>query len=81
MLKQVNELGRLHKMIKDYINNDSEHNGSVAKALRFSLQEKINSYYVYVNNWVSNIFVMNISTEIQSYKLFLFCSYVPILRY
>jgi len=63
VLTQVNELGRLHKIIKDYINDDSEHNGSVAKALRFSLQEKINSYYVYVNNWVSSIFVVNIQLK------------------
>ncbi|XP_026804833.1 gamma-tubulin complex component 3 homolog [Rhopalosiphum maidis] len=49
VLKQVNELGRLHKIIKDYINDDSEHIGSVAKALRFSLQEKINSYYLHTN--------------------------------
>lgn len=57
VVKHVNELGSLHKIIKDYVNDDNEHNGCVAKALRFSLQEKINSYYVYVNKWVSNIFV------------------------
>lgn len=63
VIKHVNELGRLHKIIKDYINTDSEHTGSVAKALRFSLQEKMNLYYVYVNNWVCNIFVVNIQLE------------------
>lgn len=63
VIKHVNELGRLHKIIKDYINTDIEHTGSVAKALRFSLQEKMNLYYVYVNNWVSNIFVVNIQLE------------------
>jgi len=57
VIKHVNELGRLHKIIKDYINTDNEHTGSVAKALRFSLQETVNLYYVYVNNWVSNIYV------------------------
>ncbi|XP_060852229.1 gamma-tubulin complex component 3 homolog [Rhopalosiphum padi] len=64
VLTQVNELGRLHKIIKDYINDDSEHNGSVAKALRFSLQEKINSYYVYVNNWLhTNLEVLEHSKD------------------
>lgn len=71
VIKHVNELGRLHKIIKDYINTDSEHTGSVAKALRFSLQEKMNLYYVYVNNWVSNIFVpCEYSTGHQFYKLY-----------
>ncbi|KAL4132123.1 hypothetical protein QTP88_009332 [Uroleucon formosanum] len=52
VVKHVNELGRLHKIIKDYVKADNQHIGSVAKALRFSLQEKINSYYVYVNKWL-----------------------------
>eukprot|EP00102_Acyrthosiphon_pisum_P013929 XP_008183718.2 PREDICTED: gamma-tubulin complex component 3 homolog [Acyrthosiphon pisum] len=53
VVKHVNELGRLHKIIKDYVKTDNEHFGRVAKALRFSLQDKINSYYVYVNKWLS----------------------------
>lgn len=57
VVKHASELGRLHKIIKDYVNDDKEHSGLVAKALKFSLQEKINSYYTYVNKWVSNIFV------------------------
>lgn len=57
VVKHVNELGRLHKIIKDYVNADNEHTGLVAKALRFSLQGKINSYYIYVNKWVSHSFV------------------------
>jgi len=53
VVTHMNELGRLHKTIKDYVNAGNEHSGRVAKSLRFSLQEKINSYYFYVNNWVS----------------------------
>ncbi|XP_050057726.1 gamma-tubulin complex component 3 homolog isoform X2 [Aphis gossypii] len=64
VIKHVNELGRLHKIIKDYINTDSEHTGSVAKALRFSLQEKMNLYYVYVNNWLrANLEVLEHSKD------------------
>jgi len=68
VIKDVNELGRLHKIIKDYVNADSEHNGLVAKALRFSLHEKINSYYLYVNKWVSHIYVFEWPTCIRFFR-------------
>lgn len=59
VVTHVNELGRLHKIVKDYVNIVNEHNGCVAKVLKLCLQEKMNSYYVYVNKWVRNIFVLN----------------------
>lgn len=64
----MNELGRLHKIIKDYVKADNEHTGRVAKALKFSLQEKMNSYYVYVNKWVGNIFIFEWS-KIRSLEI------------
>ncbi|XP_022162682.1 gamma-tubulin complex component 3 homolog [Myzus persicae] len=64
VVKHASELGRLHKIIKDYVNDDKEHSGLVAKALKFSLQEKINSYYTYVNKWLhANFDVLEHSKE------------------
>jgi len=77
VVKRVNELGRLHKIIKDYVNADNEHSGLVATALRFSLQERNNSYYIYVSKWVSHIFVFVWSTRMWLFRnnsyISLFC--------
>lgn len=50
----VIECRRLHNVIKEYVDAKNEHcKGHVAKAFRFVLQKEINSYYAYVNKWVS----------------------------
>lgn len=54
MIIHVTELGRLHNVIKNYVNLHNKHCGRVADAFRFALQKEINSYYVYINMWVCN---------------------------
>ncbi|VVC25605.1 Gamma-tubulin complex component protein [Cinara cedri] len=47
------EIGRLHFVVKNYINSIQKNCSRVIKALRFDLETEIDSYYVYVNIWIT----------------------------
>lgn len=55
IIAHVTEIGRLHYVIKDYINSNKENFSRVVKALKLDLQKEIDSYYVYINTWVNII--------------------------
>lgn len=55
MITHVTEIGRLHYVIKDYVNTNRDDFSSVAKALRFDLQKEIDFYYAYTNTWASDL--------------------------
>lgn len=59
MTSYIDEFVRSHNVIKDYVNIDNIYVGRVADALRFVLQNELNSYYINVNIWVSNIILYN----------------------
>lgn len=58
MVDPITELGRLHNIIKHYVDEvDETCNGRTVKALRTALTKEINSYYAYMNTWASIIII------------------------